>query len=261
MATKNAVTKAKPTGGALVNWQQRLTQIATQAIEQEASVATGNFLNFKGGQMSFQGAPIQGNKLDVVVVDAILENAYYENKYDPDEPQPPSCYAFGRNDKELRPHPEASDPQSETCATCRWNRFGTAENEKSKACKNIRRLALVPADMVRRGPEATMKAEIAFAKIPVTSVKGWAAYVRTLAATEKRPPIGVVTKMSTIPDPVSQFKVLFEHVENVPDKVMGALMAKYDEVQESIMAPYPKPEPETARRSRPAKKSARRGKY
>lgn len=279
MATKKPATPNLPakivrpqtTAVAVNDYRERLARFAQRAVATEASVQTGSFLSVQAGQLTYQGNPVPGNELDVVVVDAVMENAYYSGPYDPNNKQPPICYAFGRDDKEMSPHPEATDKQAERCADCQWNKFGTAvRNDGSpadgKACKNIRRLALIPADQAG-SPEQVQKAEDAFLKLPVTSVKGWAGYVRTLMAVGELPPQGVVTKIKVTPDRETQFKVGFEQVDVIADPAVGmAILAKAEEIEPRLTAAYPKPEdnpaPAPAARGRaaaPAAKAAPRG--
>lgn len=233
-APKTAVAVKKSTG--VVTYQDRLAAMAKESTDQEASVSTGAFISFKAGQLSYQGSPVKGNELDVIVVDSVLENCYYDGDYDPDAPMGPVCYAFGRDDSEMRPHEKSSAPQHATCKGCPHNEFGSAEKGKGKACKNTRRLAVLPAHPLTE--EALKKAECAFMKLPVTSVKGWAGYVRTLSTLEKLPPLAVVTTVSTVPDPKTQFKVVFQKAGNVDEKLMPALFQRHDAMVEEIMFPY-----------------------
>lgn len=238
---------------AVTNWEEKLSQMAKTSVEQEASVSTGAFINTRGGQLSHNDQPIADNRLECIVVDAIIENCYYEDDFDPDNPMPPVCYAFGRDDAEMVPHPEAPNKQSETCATCPMNEFGTAPRGKGKACKNIRRLALIPAKPLEE--EAIEKGEVAFLKVPVTSVRGWAAYVRTLEALIHRPPLGVVTEISTVPDPKNQFKMLFNHKLDLPQNILGKVFGRYEVIKDSIAFPYTPPPSEP-----PPKQQQQRGK-
>lgn len=222
------------------NWQEEMAQAAKAAVDTEASVASGQWITTRAGQLSYQGTPFADNKMKVVVLDAILENCYYPDAFDPDNPASPVCYAFGRDEKEMRPHEQSSKPQSETCAGCKWNEFETADTGKGKACKNVRRLALVAAEPLTE--LAIDKGEVAFLKIPVTSVKGWAAYVRSLSALWKRHPGGVVTQVSTRPDPKTQFKVIFEHLADLPDRLVQISLARAREIRDAIAFPYPEPQ-------------------
>lgn len=238
-------------GGSVVNQrdiEERLAKLAAEAVEQEESVTSGSFITFKAGVMEFAGNPVAGNNMDVVIVDAIMENCYYPGKFDAKEKRPPICYAFGRDDKELAPHPESAEPQSKLCKDCEHNKFGTADEGRGdgKACKNIRRIAMIPADAIG-SYEDVIKAEIAMAKIPVTSVKGWAAYVKTLNALQKKPPQAVVTNLACAPDPKTQVKVTFSHVDNLKAGTIGAILDKKDAIQEQLTAAYPEqPEEEEA---------------
>jgi hypothetical protein len=236
---------------------ERMAALAKDATKQEESVSSGAFISFKGGRLSYQGNPIKGDELDVVVLDSVLENCYYGGEYDPDNPQPPVCYAFGRTEEEMAPHANSSAPQSEKCAGCPMNEFGSAEKGKGKACKNVRRLGLIPGDNL--SPEGVKTAEIAYAKLPVTSVKGWAAYVRALSTLDKVPPLGAVTTIGVVPDDKSQFRVTFNKSAIIPEKVLGAVFARHDSLKDEIMFPYPSPTAEEppAKTKKPAGKRAK----
>lgn len=256
-ATKN-VPAVKKSSTALASYEDRLAAMAKQSTEQEASVASGQFLSTKAGQLSWNGSPAVGNKLQVIVLDAVLENAYYPGEYDPENPQPPVCFAFGRDDKNMSPHEASSEPQSDSCHTCAMNEFGTAERGKGKACKNIRRLGLVSASPMSE--EGIGKGEIAYLKTPVTSVKGWAAYVRMLDALHHKPPLGVVTEIGSVPDPKSQFKLTFTHVADIPSDILPAVFDRHEEVKNAIEFPYSPPSSEPPAPSK-GKKPAAKKKY
>ena len=126
------VTKTS-TSTALTNWEQELAAHADQAASMEANAGGGQFFGLRSGILTWQDAPLAGNQMGVVIVDSILENVYYEGKYDPDEPQSPMCYAFGRDDATMRPHPEVVKAHNEQCgksglcAGCQHNEWGTSE--------------------------------------------------------------------------------------------------------------------------------------
>lgn len=255
---KNVPTKTRTTAVSAGSYEDRLAALAKAGVEQEARVGGGQFISFKGGQISYQGNTIKGNELDVVAIDHVFENQYNPEKYDPDNPQPPTCYAFGRDEDELAPHPESADPQHETCKGCPHNEFGTADNGKGKACKNTRRIAVIPGDPL---DEETVKtAEAAFIRLPVTSVKGWASFVKTVAALDKLPTFGVVATISTVPDPKTQFKVTWQKKESVDRELLPLLLERHDAMAEEIMFPYPKPSEEAPKK--PAAKAKKgRGKF
>lgn len=254
MATKNVPAAKK--GTAVASYVDRMAALAKEATKTEESVSSGSFISFKGGRLSYQGNQIKGDELDVVVIDHVLENCYYPGKYDPDNPAPPACYAFGREEEGMTPHPNVKEPQASKCSECEWNKFGSADTGKGKACKNTRRLAVIPADAVS-DPEKIMSAEAAFVKVPVTSVKGWASYVRTLSAMDGVPPLGVVTTLGVVPDAKSQFKATFQKAAMVEQEVIPAILDRHDAMAEEIMFPYPdaaEEEPKPKGRA-PARKS------
>lgn len=259
-ATKNVPTKKPTTAVAkTTDYETRLAAMAKQSVEQEAHSGGGQFISFKGGRLSFQGNTIKSNELDVIALDSVLENAYYGSKYDPDNPQPPVCYAFGRVDEELAPHADCVEPQAERCKGCAHNEFGTADNGKGKACKNTRRIAVLPGDAL--DAETLSKAEVAYIRPPVTSVKGWSSFVKTVAALDNLPPFGVVATLSTVPDDKSQFKVTWQKKGLVPRDLLPTLMDRADAVASEIMFAYPKPSEEVEKKPKPKGRSGGRAKY
>lgn len=237
MGTKSK-SIVKSSGKAITKWDDELAKHASEAAEKE-QMPTGSFISIKGGILTIAGQAVKDNRLQAVIIDHVYENAYYDGAYDPDVPQPPSCYAFGRDEDELKPHEKASKPASESCVGCPNNVFGSAEKGKGKACKNTRRLALISADGLSANSAA--EGELVYMKLPVTSTKGWAYYVKGLNATLRRPPFGVVTEIAVVPDSKTQFKVTFQAVGPVPDEVMGAIMERREKVCEEIMFPYGNP--------------------
>lgn len=55
---------------------------------------------------------------------------FYEKVFTPGSNSPPDCWSADL----VKPHPTSSKKQSELCAECRHNQFGTARDGKSKAC-------------------------------------------------------------------------------------------------------------------------------
>lgn len=254
MATAKKAAASKTTS--IVKWDEALAARAQMAKKAEESVSTGSFISLKSGVMSYNGNPVPGNKLDVVVVDAILENHYFEGAYDPNTPQSPVCYAFGRDEDDMGPHEKVDEPFSEKCKGCPNNEWGSADTGRGKACKNVRRLAIIPADALDDGAQGVEDAAIAYLKVPVTSVKSWAGYVNQLAATNK-PPLAFVTEISVTPDAGSQFKVNFKAKESIEDgELIGALLAKADVVEQTIAFPYQPVEEAPAKPARGARGKA-----
>lgn len=235
-ATKKPAAKAaaKPTTKAVAKWDDRLAQFATEAAATEKT-SGGKFISTRGGRLSYGGAEVPGNKMTVVILDHVMENHLYGNDYDPENPASPVCYAFGRNEDEMEPHEEAGEKQCDNCKECPNNKWGSAEKGRGKACKNIRRLGMLTED----GLEDIENAEVAFLRVPVTSVKAWAGYVQSLANNLRRPPFGVVTEIGIAPDPNTQFRLTFTCVQNIDEAdVLEALEARREKLAGEISFPY-----------------------
>ena len=98
-----------------------------------------------------------------------------------------------------------------------------------------RRLLLIPADSITTA-ESVASAEVAALRPPVTSLKNYANYVQTVAATLKRPPLAVITELSVVPDPKTQFKVVFNVVKAIEDPaiIQAIIKRSTEETQRAI---------------------------
>jgi hypothetical protein len=241
-----AEKKAEST--AVANYQEELMKMAVATAEAEKP--SGNWVSFKNGILSIGGTPMKNNKVESVIVHSIFENQFYKDKFDPNNPQPPICYALAEVDDDLKPHKDAAEPQAATCAECKNNVWGSDPGGgKGKACKNVRRLAMISANDLNQ----VAKAEVAIAKLPVTSVKNWSSYANQIASVLKLPPLAVITEMSVEPDAKTQFQVNFALVNKVDDgPVIQALLNKRRDTTDLIFAGYDKPSqapaPATARK-------------
>jgi hypothetical protein len=85
--------------------------------------------------------------IEMIVVDFVSMNRFYEGAYDSKNITPPACFAIGLNPSTLAPSDNSPDKQSDTCAPCPMNQFGSAANGRGgKACANTRRLAVLAPD-------------------------------------------------------------------------------------------------------------------
>lgn len=225
---------------AMVNYDEMLAQMAKAATAVERPSASN--LGVKAGIMTYNGEPIKGNKIDVIVIDSIHANLYYDEKYDSDNPVSPVCFAYSESGEGMVPHPASSKPQHTDCATCPMNQWNSdPDGGRGKACKNSRFIAVVPADSTA---EELPNAEIAVMKLPVTSVKGWGMYVNKVAALYNRPPLGVVTTIKPEPDMKTQFKVTFTDAATVDlGKIMPLmnLRSRTKPLLERVYEPNPEP--------------------
>lgn len=256
---------------ALVDINKKWESQAAKAVA-EVPATGGTFLSTKGGMLTYGDMAMPGNQVCVIILDAILENTAYEGKYDPDNKAPPKCYAFGRLDeqKDMAPHssmeqfPDYFVPQSESCATCPLNEYGSADTGRGKACQNRARLALLPAGAYMPKPrsrdfdldiytdaEHYQTADIAHLKLPVLSVKNYFKFVNDVATAHHRPPHGVIARVYLEPDPKSQFKVCFEMLEKIPDELAEIVMRRNEEAMAQKIGGYQPPQ-DRAEAAKPA---------
>lgn len=241
-----------------VDYRQRLMQMADAAAEKEKP--DNKLISFKSGILSFNDQAAAGNKLECIILASVYENQFFPGPFDPNNPVSPDCWALGLDEDEMEPDPElVTEAQAEDCSDCPQNTWEKDERGKfkTKPCKNIRRLALIEASSL----DNLKAAEIIFARLPVMSVPNWSKYVTTLRNVVQRPPAGVITVMSVVPDARSQFKVQFQFHGLIGDEYMEDLMALVDRAEDDIMFSVPKNEaPYRAAVPNPAKPASSKSK-
>ena len=258
----------KTTGTDLIDWEEEMERQASIAAEsQRSSGGGGRFFSMKAGVLTFDGNPLPGNRMVVAIIADIMENSYYDSPFQEGVPASPVCFAFAKNEMELEPHTAVDNDdyferQNDVCQGCPRNEWGSARVGKGKACSNVMRLSMIPAGTFSEkgsGRNKTLEfdgliddeehyrtAEEAFMKIPVMSVKNYSAFVKQIAADLRRPPHGVFTEVWLEPDPKSQFKVMFEVVDKIPNDLLKIMMDRHAKAQAAIDFPYnPPAEPET----------------
>lgn len=255
MTTKPTPTPAIPAadapkaaGTAIVTWKDKMALVQAQAAASEAP--KGGFLSFKGGNLSYNDELIPNNKLGIIVIDFLLENGIFREKYNPNKPASPMCYAFGRTEDDLTPHEEAEEPQHTDCANCPNNEWGSdPEGGRGKACKNSRRIGIIPADVLGHSDtvERIKKASVVMCKLPVTSIKNFSTYVNQVVKVMDKVPFSVVTELSTKPHPTSLFQVHWRVTDEIMNQdVLEALFEKREQFQKQLLQPYPKFDEEAA---------------
>lgn len=215
--------------------QQQLKEMAER--QQDKARPTSSYISTRGGALSYAGQPLPDNQLDCIILTEVFENALYLGAFDANNPKNPDCYALGTNKDDMVPHPDVEDPVSKDCASCPNMEWGSAEQGRGKACKNIKRLAVIPESSVKKG---VVGSEVACLKLPVMSVKNWDTY--SLQVTNAgRPSLAVVTQISTTPDPKSQYRVTFKLLDKVDiddAELVSSLVIKAEEAEKMLLTPY-----------------------
>lgn len=235
-----------PSGGAVTlpgDWQNKLAEYAreTQQIEQ----TTGRFFSTKSGVLAFGGTPIPNNTMDVVVIGSLFENVYYDSAFNSEQVKAPRCYAFSLDGNNMAPHENVRDKQNDVCRSCKWNKWESGDRGRGKACKNMRRLALLPSSALKTAEEID-KGQVGYLRVPVTSVKNWSAFAQRLAASAF-PPFAVVTRVTLKPDIQTMIRLDFDLVRVVTEgEFLEALHKRFQAEKSLIGFPYPDSEEDAA---------------
>jgi hypothetical protein len=95
--------------------------------------------------LNAEGDPIPTLELIILKSNPAITKNYYEQGYTEGAVQKPDCFSLDG----IRPDPGSEKKQSDTCAKCPKNVFGsrvTPAGKKAKACQDNRRLAVVPVN-------------------------------------------------------------------------------------------------------------------
>ena len=227
-----------------VSWEDELAKQAKDVARMERP-SIGR-INFRGGIMTYEGEEVTGNALDVIILNYSYENSFYAGDFDPDKIVPPDCFALempedaGDGGRDMKPHPNVEEPVHENCHDCPNFQWGSGKG-RGKACGTRRRLAMIPAtEDVLSSPTALRAVEVAMATLSVTSVRNWGTYVNTVSAQAARPPWAVVTRMAVVPDRKYQFKITFDHKENIDlnEEIFAVLRDRVKEVENILLTPF-----------------------
>ena len=239
---------------------QDLTELYRKMAEEYAASErrAGSTISVRNGIMSVADQPIPGNQFAAVILDAARLNTYYPNAYNPQSMDPPVCYAVGRDDASLAPHPDmARDPyfkaQAQNCNSCPMNEFGSGRTGTGKACTNRRRLYMLLAgtyQMTNGGLQMTPFMDAAHYEttpflqmtLPPTSLKAWGEYVRGSAAQYQRPMFGLVTRVYLYAHPKHGKEAIgFETMGPIPDQWATTVLNRFQTATQEIMEGYEPP--------------------
>lgn len=227
----------------------------TQNVMKAEKSTGGQFISLNGGKFSM-GEMTLPDKLPVIVIGWMKERQFYESQYNPDVASIPACFAYQFDedaDTDMAPHEASATPQSSLCKGCPNDEYGTSQSGRGKACREVRRLAVMSVDSLKSDPRT---ADIAYLKVPVMSVANWKNYVKDVAAAHAGPPWSVVTELSIVRDPRSQFKLEFNAMQSIPKEYWAALYAKNQSVLSNMDFAYVLPEqPQTPIPAKPVRRT------
>lgn len=130
----------------------------------------------------------QSDTLNVIIVDFVAYNTYYEGAWNPNAIVPPNCFAIGTEIASMVPSENSPEKQHENCSACWANQFESGVG-KGKACSNTRLLAVI-------APDGDSDTPLLLLKVTSTALKNFDAYVASVIQTLQRPPRGVITQIT-----------------------------------------------------------------
>jgi len=233
-----AKNKPIPQNKAVVPWDEEMAKLAGDMGDARVTGGGSKSIGVSAGGFTVDGEDA-GPEMDVVIIDHVNENRYYEDDYDPDNPANPVCFAFGRGAQKMAPHDLSESKQHETCEGCPKNAYGSAGGgRKGKACKNVVRLALITEGDL----ENVAEAEVRTLTVSATNVKNYNAFlakIQSLGSGGKVLPCAAVCTMRVKPDKKRQIDLSFEIKEAIEDnEVRGALIKKVKEQIGKTEKPY-----------------------
>lgn len=179
-----------------------------------------------GGGLAFEIADESGEPTAVSEITGIIIDRYPVNAYWPDKfagaKNPPACVAMDGHTGEGEP--------GGLCAKCPHNQWGSDEDGRGKACKNLHRIYILP-------PGDVLPILIA---LPPTSLANFNAYMLRLTSKAKRPYWAVLTKVklekATNAAGISFSRAVFTKVGDVPAEKLPALKAYIEELRPLMRA-------------------------
>jgi hypothetical protein len=136
----------------LPDYLKEMTGEADKASSMISGASSVPRVSIRGRQFRFieDGEEVhkQTDPINVIIMGVVPEHAmaktFYLNGYQPGSSDPPDCSSWDG----IKPDTWCESPQSDVCANCQQNVWGSAKSmsgKKAKACKDSKRLAIVNA--------------------------------------------------------------------------------------------------------------------
>jgi len=191
----------------VLNIQEELRK-ELDTLKDRVDPPSGFMVGTKGKIFTLPDGSSGDGPLAVVILDWVTANSYFEGIYNPKDIKPPACFAFGREVLTIKPSDNSPKKQGENCKGCKQNEWNSdPKGGAGKACKNTRRLLIVPAE---GSDENTQPWVIS---VSPTGLKHFDKYVSALSDITTHP-IEVVTDISFDESeayPSLRFKVIDKH--------------------------------------------------
>jgi hypothetical protein len=206
----------------------------------------GSTISLRDKKFNLPSGEIVDGDLDLVILDYRYQNKYYTKPWNPKVPEAPECWAIAEAESDLSPSDNVVDKQSEDCASCPMNVFGSKGD--GKACRNTMTLAVMFPDLADGDSVMTIS-------VSPTAKKDIAAYL-VKAAQMFGHPVKAITRFSLI-DAARGFKIKAHAIEPNENYAVHAGYLKQAEDAVTV-EPQPVPQEEEVQASVKAPVSTRR---
>lgn len=228
MSARTLKPKTEETANLPVNMEDVIKK-ELEAQKKHLGALPSNKIGLKNKEFTLPNG--QSNKvMECVILDFAWFMVNYPGAYNANNPQQPNCFAVGRDNPDgglLKPHESSAEPQHGDCKECPRNQWKSAASGNGKACKNQRRLVVLP-------PDADEDSDPMTVYVSPGGLRYFDAYVSRLASEHGVLPVQVITEMSFDPHqtyPLLQFKFLDKHSN------MNLFWAKKEQAQDLLMRP------------------------
>lgn len=180
------MAKATKTGTSVVNIQEELKKQAA-GIKDRIQAPSGDFIRVtQDKKFKLPNGQDGSGPLNLVILDFICLNQFFDRPYKEGDKTPPACLALGPNPKQLKPEAVSPVKQADACCECPNDVFGSRGT--GKACNNQRVLAVVEDNNDLNSP-------IYLLKVSPTALKAFDGYVSTIKTQFDSMPVSVVTEV------------------------------------------------------------------
>lgn len=203
--------KAEATPNLPVNIEDEIKRQLAEQSGQLGALPT-NKIGLRDKQFTLPDGQKSNGPLECIVLDFVWYMVHYPGTFNSNNPQKPNCFAVGRENPEddariLKAHDSVVTPQGANCKDCLKNQWKSAPSGNGKACKNQRRLIVVP-------PNFDEKSEPMSMYVSPGGLKNFDKYVSRLNNEHGMLPVQAITAISFDPDqtyPLLQFSLVERH--------------------------------------------------
>lgn len=231
MVTKATETKTKTKTTQVNTFDEKLAKFAKRATASVAQNLGGKMISTASGIFTIDGQKTED--FEGVILDLCNVKTYYAKAWTKDSADSPDCYAVARDIDELAPHKNVKKPICTSCAECRWNKFGTAVQGRSKMCADRIRLHIIKPTEV--GEQIVEPYTLS---VPPTSLKAFANYAKGIEDLGLCLQV-VRTTFHIERDDDTQFRLSFDMADQLEDEQAGQMLDLAERVGDAVLAPFP----------------------